>query len=132
MRLPNRRRLLLGIGTGVALNGVWSLAARAAMGPNDKFDLVIKGGEVLDPSQGLRAKRDIGIRYGIVEALEADIPSARARCYGPRCRRAASGVRRHAQQQACRQGIHPPRAYGDGRGRVRSAVSGAVFRSIVS
>lgn len=52
--------------------------ARAAMGPNDKFDLVIKGGDVLDPSQSLRGKRDIGIRYGVVEAVEADIPAARA------------------------------------------------------
>jgi dihydroorotase len=48
------------------------------MGPNDKFDLLIKGGEVLDPSQNLRAKRDVGIRFGLVEALEADIPGARA------------------------------------------------------
>ena len=48
------------------------------MGRNDKIDLVIKGGEVLDPSQELRAKRDIGIRYGIVKALEADIPLTRA------------------------------------------------------
>jgi dihydroorotase len=52
--------------------------ARAAMGPNDKFDLVIKGGEVIDPSQSLRGKRDIGIRFGIVEAVEADIPATRA------------------------------------------------------
>src|SRR3979490_3209831 len=52
--------------------------ANAAMGPNDKFDLVIKGGDVLDPSQSLRGKRDIGIRYGLIEALEADIPAARA------------------------------------------------------
>src|SRR5882762_3032516 len=35
--------------------------ATAAMGPNDKFDLVVKGGDVLDPSQNLRARRDIGI-----------------------------------------------------------------------
>ena len=48
------------------------------MGPNDKFDLVIKGGDVLDPSQSLRGKRDIGIRFGMIEALEADIPAARA------------------------------------------------------
>jgi len=48
------------------------------MGPNDKFDLVIKGGEVLDPSQKLRARRDIGIRFGLVEALEPDIPADRA------------------------------------------------------
>lgn len=49
--------------------------AMAAMGPDDKFDLVIKGGEVLDPSQSLRAKRDIGIRFGAIEALAADIPA---------------------------------------------------------
>ncbi|MFL5097238.1 MAG: amidohydrolase family protein [Xanthobacteraceae bacterium] len=53
-------------------------AARAAMGPTDKFDLVIKGGDVLDPSQSLRGRRDIGIRYGLVEAVEAEIPAERA------------------------------------------------------
>jgi dihydroorotase len=59
--------------TGVASRGAW-----AAMGPNDKFDLLVKGGEVLDPSQSLRAKRDIGIRFGAIEALEADIPADKA------------------------------------------------------
>ncbi len=48
------------------------------MGPNDKFDLVIKGGDVIDPSQSLRGKRDIGIRWGLIEAIEDDIPAARA------------------------------------------------------
>jgi dihydroorotase len=48
------------------------------MGPQDKFDLLIKGGEVLDPSQNLRGRRDIGIRRGVIEALEADIPIERA------------------------------------------------------
>src|SRR6516225_7339127 len=48
------------------------------MGPDDKFDLVIKNGDVLDPSQSLRGKRDIGIRYGIVEAVEPEIPATRA------------------------------------------------------
>jgi dihydroorotase len=52
--------------------------AYGAMGPNDKFDLVIKGGDVLDPSQTLRGKRDVGIRFGKIEAVEADIPAARA------------------------------------------------------
>ena len=55
-----------------------AMPAHATMGPDDKFDLVIKGGDVLDPSQSLRGKRDIGIRYGLIEALEADIPAARA------------------------------------------------------
>src|SRR5687767_11348042 len=53
-------------------------AAHAAMGPNDKFDLVIKGGNALDPSQSLRGKRDIGIRFGVIEAVQADIPAERA------------------------------------------------------
>ncbi len=48
------------------------------MGPDDKFDLLIKGGDVLDPSQALRGKRDIGIRYGLIETVEADIPAERA------------------------------------------------------
>src|SRR3974390_3400892 len=72
-----RRQLVAGIGAAFATGGLMS-GARAAMGPNDKFDLVIKGGEVLDPSQGLRGKRDIGTHYGLIEAIEADIPAARA------------------------------------------------------
>ncbi len=33
---------------------------------------------MLDPSQSLRGKRDIGIRWGVVEAIEPEIPAARA------------------------------------------------------
>ena len=72
-----RRQLVAGISAAFATGGL-GFGALAAMGPNDKFDLVIKGGEVLDPSQGLRGKRDIGMRFGRIEALEADIPPARA------------------------------------------------------
>ena len=64
--------------TGSAAVAAMSGPASAAMGPNDKFDLVIKGGDVLDPSQSLRGKRDIGIRFGLIEAVEAEIPAARA------------------------------------------------------
>ena len=73
----DRRRFIQGLaaaGSLAALPG----AVRAAMGPNDKFDLVIKGGEVLDPSQRLKAVRDIGIRNGVIEAVEAAIPAERA------------------------------------------------------
>ena len=73
----SRRQWVAGMGAAIA-TGTLGLVARATMGPDDKFDLVIKGGEVLDPSQGLRGKRDIGMRYGRIEALEADIPAARA------------------------------------------------------
>ena len=75
----NDRRGFLRSAIGAATLAAFALPARGAMGPNDKFDLVIKGGEVIDPSQNLRAKRDIGIRFGVVESIEADIPAARAR-----------------------------------------------------
>ena len=80
MRTLSRRKFV-GAAAAVAAYGTTGLIARAvhaAMGPDDKFDLVIKGGEVLDPSQKLRARRDVGIRSGVVEALEADIPAERA------------------------------------------------------
>ena len=76
MSSMQRRHFLAGLGATAAAG--FGPSAYAAMGPNDKFDLVIKGGEVLDPSQGLRGKRDIGMRHGLVEAIEADIPAARA------------------------------------------------------
>src|SRR5215468_2424067 len=75
--MPNtsRRDFLVTAGSfALALGG----SARAAMAPDDKFDLVVKGGDVLDPSQSLRGKRDIGMRYGVIEAVEADIPASRA------------------------------------------------------
>src|SRR5437660_2013925 len=76
MSALSRRRFLELTGSAAAV--ALSAGANAAMGPNDKFDLVIKGGDVLDPSQSLRGKRDIGIRWGTVEAIEAEIPAARA------------------------------------------------------
>ena len=77
MTEASRRQFLLGAGS-LALAAGTVPGAHAAMGPNDKFDLVIKGGDVLDPSQSLRGRRDIGIRFGRVEALEAEIPADRA------------------------------------------------------
>src|ERR1700716_829517 len=67
-----------GSAAAAAMSGRLATSAHAAMGPGDKFDLVIKGGDVLDPSQSLRGKRDIGIRWGLIEAIETEIPAARA------------------------------------------------------
>jgi dihydroorotase len=47
------------------------------MGPSDKFDLIIKGGEVLDPSQNLRARRDIGVQNAVIAEFASDIPPDR-------------------------------------------------------
>jgi dihydroorotase len=77
--LISRRRLIAALAAGGA-SAIGSLprGARAAMGPGDKFDLLIKGGEVLDPSQSLQGMRDVGIRHGKVEEVAADIPADRA------------------------------------------------------
>src|SRR5438105_11784308 len=80
MSALSRRNFLQVTGSAAAavMSQALSSTAEAAMGPADKFDLVIKGGDVLDPSQSLRGKRDIGIRWGVVEAIEPEIPAARA------------------------------------------------------
>src|SRR5260221_9795818 len=69
---------LTGSAAVATVTGRYVNPARAAMSPTDKFDLVIKGGDVVDPSQSLRGKRDVGIRWGMIEAVEPDIPAARA------------------------------------------------------
>ena len=61
MRSHDRRRFVAGVGAAFAL-GSMSAAVRAQLKPDDKFDLVIKGGELLDPGQKLRGRRDIGFR----------------------------------------------------------------------
>ena len=72
----NRRGFLLA-GGALAATGLGT-PAQAAMGPNDKFDLLVRNANVLDPSQKLSGKRDIGIRYGVIEAMESGIAPERA------------------------------------------------------
>jgi dihydroorotase len=76
-----RRTVLGAAAVSLAAGGlVQDAGARTpAFGPNDPYDLVIRGGEVLDPSQNLRARRDIGIRNAVIAALEPEIPVARGR-----------------------------------------------------
>src|SRR5215470_5426436 len=59
--------------------GANALAATAPFGPGDPYDLVIRGGDVLDPSQNLRGRRDIGIRNALIAAVEPEIPAALAK-----------------------------------------------------
>jgi dihydroorotase len=58
-----------------------SAPAPRGFDPNDpalKYELVVANGDVLDPSQKLRGKRDIGIRYGQIAAIAPSIPADRA------------------------------------------------------
>ena len=73
-----QRRQFLSLGASAAAVGLWPGAAQAAMGPNDKFDLLLRNANVLDPSQGLAGTRDIGMRYGLIELIAPNIPAERA------------------------------------------------------
>jgi dihydroorotase len=72
------RRHFFKAGASLAAMGTLPGAVLGAMGPADKFDLLIRNANVLDPSQGLSGKRDIGIRFGLIESLEASIAPERA------------------------------------------------------
>ena len=43
------------------------------------YDLLIKGGHVLDPGQGLDGQLDIAVTDGKIAAVQADIPATEAR-----------------------------------------------------
>src|SRR5262245_2907320 len=63
----------------IAGGALLTLAPAGTFAQSDRFDLVIKGGEVLDPSQKLRARRDVGIRNAVIAALEPEIADSRAK-----------------------------------------------------
>lgn len=72
MQNISRRDFLLGAGAAAAstcLPRAWA---------DDRFDLLLQGGEVIDPSQGLRGRRDVGIRWGHIAAVEPSIDASRA------------------------------------------------------
>lgn len=43
------------------------------LGRAETFDLVVRGGRVLDPSSGLDARLDVGVRFGRIVALAPDL-----------------------------------------------------------
>lgn len=72
------RRSLLATGASLAAGALLPGSAGAAMGPNDKFDLLIRNANVVDTSQNLSGARDIAIRYGVIEQVGTGIAPDRA------------------------------------------------------
>src|SRR5215813_8547830 len=69
-----RRRSVLSLLANLTLGAKAQTAA-----PAPKYDLLIKGGQVIDPSQSLSAIRDVAIAGNKVASIAAEIPEGEAR-----------------------------------------------------
>ena len=54
-----------------------ALAGSAALLQQDRYEILIRGGEVRDPSQRLSRRADVGISDGKIAAIEAQIPASK-------------------------------------------------------
>ncbi len=55
---------------------ILALAAAAAA---QEYDVLLKGGRVIDPKNGLDQPMDVAVRGGVIAAVARDIDAARAR-----------------------------------------------------
>lgn len=83
MERPTRREFLRHTAVGSSLvcslvSGWWDLL-RAQSGPAPRYDLLVKGGRVVDPSQSLSAERDVAISGQQISRVAAGIPETEAR-----------------------------------------------------
>src|ERR1700755_564801 len=56
-----------------------SAKRRSAMSVNTSFDLLLRGGRVIDPAAGIDGQKDVAIRNGKIAAVQSDILPASAR-----------------------------------------------------
>ena len=78
-----RRGILCAVGTSVAMRAAPLLPGTAAgsspqTGEQKPYDLLIKGGKVIDPSQGLEAELDVAVRGGKIASVAPAIPEGQA------------------------------------------------------
>ena len=82
MRVLTRRQFLgsSSLAMALAAGGATSQPRAARSNPDGKpYDLLIRGGKVIDPSQNLEAVRDVAIAGGKIARIEAQIPAGQAR-----------------------------------------------------
>ena len=65
--------LLCGLAAG------WEDLLQAQRGPDPRFDLIVKGGRLIDPSQSLSAPRDIAVSGTKIARVAAGLPEHEAR-----------------------------------------------------
>jgi dihydroorotase len=67
--MMNRRCFL----SGAAGAAMLSPATRALAGPAQQYDLIVRGGRVIDPSLGIDAVRDVAVLGGRIAAVEENL-----------------------------------------------------------
>jgi dihydroorotase len=67
------------LGTGAQASAAPPARERSYKEDDTPYELVIKGGKVIDPSQNLEAARDVAVRDGKIACVETDIPARQAR-----------------------------------------------------
>ena len=72
------RHAVKAICTLTALFVVLVASAQVANRPLPRYDLLLKGGHVIDPANGLDGKRDVAVLLGKIAAVEKDIPTEEA------------------------------------------------------
>jgi dihydroorotase len=85
----NRRRVLSGAAATAFAAAVFPRRLWAA---TPAYDLVVKGGRVIDPSRGLDAVRDVAVANGRIAAVAADIPAGAAQMVDARGKLVVPGL----------------------------------------
>jgi len=82
MPLTRRRFLQHSIGGSTLLCSIvegWHDLLRAMSSEEPNYDLLVKGGKAIDPSQGLSAERDVAILGSKIARVAVNIPEGEAR-----------------------------------------------------
>ena len=90
MTMMNRRQFVYAAAAGAAM-----LTRASERVRGDEYDLIIKGGRVIDPSLRLDAIRDVAIAGGRIAAVEANIAADAAETIDARGKLVVPGLHRH-------------------------------------
>ncbi len=76
---PTRRERLPSADGSLAVSAAARDPGASGGGRAQPYDLAIKGGKIVDPTQNLEAVRDLAIRGGKIARIASEIPAAQAR-----------------------------------------------------
>src|SRR5579872_5706143 len=85
----NRRELLSGAASVGVTAAIWPSRARSAAA---NYDLIVKGGRVIDPARRLDALRDVAVSNGRISAVAANIPEGSAQIVDARGKLVVPGL----------------------------------------